>query len=63
VPATEVEFDDRHKSVNRIFDVGHGKEGVWMSHETSRISVPFSLLVVAVDITSLSSPTLTFPRG
>jgi hypothetical protein len=34
VPTTQVEFDNRDKSINRVIDVGHRKKSVRMSHET-----------------------------
>ena len=33
VPATEVELDDRHKSINRVVNVGHWEESIGMCHE------------------------------
>jgi hypothetical protein len=39
MPTTEVELDYRHKSFDRIFDLGHRKEGIGMRHEAGLRSI------------------------
>jgi hypothetical protein len=39
MPTTEVELDYRHKSFDRIFDLGHRKEGFGMRHEAGLRSI------------------------
>ena len=39
MPAAEVELDDRDKSVDRVFDLGDGKEHLGMTHEAVRVFV------------------------
>lgn len=35
VPTTEIEFDDRDKSIDRVFNVRHWEECIRVSHEAS----------------------------
>ena len=37
VPATQVELDNRQETLHRVFDFGHGEEGLRMCHEAAQI--------------------------
>lgn len=55
MPSTQVELDYRNKSLNRILDIWHGKEGFWVCHEARiqgrqlgrrEIRIDYSYLVI-----------------
>ena len=38
MPATKVEFDNSHESLNRIFHFGQSKEYFWVCHEAISVN-------------------------
>ena len=52
MPAAEVEFNNRYKSLDRIINLRHGQQRFWMCHEAIRITV-------SLDSTSLKAASQT----
>ena len=60
MPATEVELDDRNKSLHRIVHIGHREKGVWVCHEAevvrdlvhSQSLLTYFVILSSIDLSS-----------